>query len=338
MPMSTPILCNSILALWLPERASTVAGNVDRIFNALVWLTVFFFVLVVSLMIYFVWRFRHRPGKPAAEPVHGKHTALEVTWTVIPTFIVIAIFYFGFTSYMQMAVSPPNAYEILVAARMWNWQFTYPNGYVSNELHVPVNTPVRLVLTSGDVIHGFYVPAFRVKKDAVPGRYNKVWFQATKTGVYDIECTQYCGTQHSRMLSKVYVHEPPDFRKWLEDASNFVAHLPPIEAGRMLYQTRGCMGCHSLDGSRVIGPSFKNLFGHEQKYTNGTFGIVDENAIHETIINPQARVPVGYDPIMPSFKGSLTDQEIGALIAFIKSVSDKGGTTTGSPTTQPASK
>ena len=337
--MSTLTPPNSILALWLPERASTVAPDVDWIFHFLIGLTLFFLVLVVSLMLLFVWRFRHRPNQPpapASPPAHAKHTALEITWTVIPSIIVVVIFYFGFTAYMRMAISPPNAYEILVTARMWNWQFTYPNGYISHELHVPINTPVRLVLTSADVIHGFYVPAFRVKKDAVPGRYNKLWFQATKPGTFIIECTQYCGTSHSQMLSNVIVHHPADFRAWLENASNLSATMPPIDAGRMIYQTRGCIQCHSIDGSRLIGPSLKNLFAYELTYTDGSKSVVDENILREAIFNPQARIVQGYDPLMPSFKGSLTDRDIGALIAYIKSLSDKAPAPP--PTTQPARK
>ncbi len=237
-----------------------------------------------------------------------------------------------------MAIAPPNAYEIQVNGRMWAWSFTYPNGYVDSELHVPVDTPIQLILSSADVIHSLYIPALRLKKDVVPGRYNKLYFQADRLGTYDIYCASYCGTNHSQMTSRLVVHDPDDYVRWLQEAANWQTRMTPIEAGEMIYRTRGgCYQCHSIDGSRIRGPSFKNLFGYEQIFTDGSRAIADENLIREFVFDPQKRIPAGYDPIMPSFKGILKEQDVGAVIAYVKSLSDRAPKIdlTTRPTTQP---
>ncbi|KXK31692.1 MAG: Cytochrome c oxidase subunit 2 precursor [Candidatus Hinthialibacteria bacterium OLB16] len=186
---------------WLPAQRSTYAGEVDALFYFILWLSVFFFSLIVGLMVYFVWKYRAREGHTSQpSPIHN--TTLEVVWTIIPVLIVIVIFYMGFTGFMNIANPPQNAYEINVTGMKWKWLFTYPNGYVDEKLHVPVNRPIRLVMTSEDVIHSLYIPAFRMKMDVVPGRYHKIWFNANKEGEYDVYCAEYCGTSHSDMITK----------------------------------------------------------------------------------------------------------------------------------------
>jgi cytochrome c oxidase subunit 2 len=306
---------------WLPRQGSTVAPRVDGLFMAITWISIFFFVLITVALMYFVWKYRARPGHEA-EPSETHNRTLEVTWTVIPLLIVIWIFWEGFTGALDMSTPPQNAYEVQVLGQKWKWLFTYPNGVVDENLHVPPGTPVRLVETSQDVIHSLFVPEFRIKRDAVPGRYETQWFQADVPGEYQIFCAEYCGTQHSTMLAKVIVHRSaPEFERWLADAANFIDKLPPEklwEGGEKLYAQRGCKQCHSLDGTAGIGPSFKGIWGHQQSLRDGSSVLVDENYVRESILNPQAKVVAGFEPVMPTFQGRLKDKEITALIEYLK--------------------
>ena len=303
---------------WMPVAASTGAPAVDRLFQFILWLSLFFFVLIVALMVLFVVRYRRRAGRTAPDASPSHNTALEVTWTVIPLILVIVIFAWGFKVYMDMSTPPGNAYEVLVTGQKWKWLFTYPNGHVDENLHVPVDTPVRLVMTSEDVIHSFYVPAFRMKKDVVPGRYAKAWFRATRIGDYQVYCAEYCGTSHSDMLSMVVVHEPGGFERWLEQAADLLAKLPPAEAGAKLVAQRGCAQCHSVDGRGGIGPTLKGVFGHQVQLASGARLVADEDYIRESLVEPQARVVAGYQPVMPTYKGRLKDAEITAIIEYLK--------------------
>lgn len=306
-----------------PPEASTIASEVDRFFLLILAVTAFFFFLISGLIIAFSILYRYRPGQRIKVSPHHS-LPLELAWTVVPTILALIIFVLGFKGYMSMAVAPLESYEIRVTGQRWNWLFTYENGHVDNELHVPPNVPVTLTLTSQDVIHSLFIPAFRLKRDAVPGRYSKIWFQATKPGEYPIYCAEYCGRGHSTMLTKVVVHEPGKFEKWLEDASSFVKRLPPIEAGRKLYETRGCMQCHSVDGKVGIGPSFLGIFGQEVNLRGNQKLKVDENYLRESIVEPGAKVVAGFEPVMPTYKGRLKEEEISAIIAFIKSLSAEG--------------
>lgn len=349
--MLTALLANSGASYWMPEDASTVAPAVDNVFNFIYYLCLFFFVLVTVLLVLFVMRYRHRRGQERTATA-GHSTALELTWTIIPTILVLVIFYFGFRGYLDMAVEPPNPYEINVTAQMWSWSFTYPNGHVDDTLHIPVNTPVRLVLSSKDVIHSLYVPAFRVKRDVVPGRYNRFWAQATRTGEFDLYCAEYCGVNHSTMLSKVVVHEHEDFKKWLEVASNIHGRMSPIEAGELLSKRFGCGQCHSVDGSIIKAPSFKDLFGNKVPLATGQTVEANEEYIRESIYFPLAKVHTGFQPVMPSFQGQLKEEDVGAIIAYLKSISThykgdlsqfkvikgKGGAATQSSTTAPTTR
>jgi cytochrome c oxidase subunit II len=307
---------------WLPRQGSTTAPEVDALFNAITWISIFFFVLIVVLMIYFVWKYRARAGHTAQHSaVHN--TPLEITWTVIPVLIVVWIFWEGFTGFLDLSNPPDNAYEVQVLGQKWNWTFTYANGVVSPELHVPVDTDVRLIMTSQDVIHSLYIPDFRIKRDAVPGRYEKEWFHATAVGEYQIFCAEYCGTQHSAMLSKVIVQTPADFQKWLAAEGNFIDKLPPEklwEGGQKLYNQRGCKQCHSIDGSPGIGPTFKGIWGHEALMKSGSKIVVDENYVRESVLNPQAQIVAGFEPVMPTFQGRLKDKEITAIIEYLKTL------------------
>ena len=308
-------------SLYLPPKASTVAPDVDGLFNTILAIITFFCLLIFCLMIYFAIKYRHRPGgQGGASPGHS--TALELSWTIVPTIIVLVIFYYSFRGFLNMSVVPPNAYEIQVRSWMWGWGFVYPNGLETPELHIPKDRPIRVVLTSEDVIHSLYIPAFRVQKNAVPGRFNRFWFQATKVDEYPIYCAQYCGTNHAEMLSKVIVHEPQDFAKWLEIASNpeKQAGFTPVKAGEQIFKGRGCLQCHTTTGAASTGPTLKDLFGKQEALANGQSVPVDENYLRESIVNPQAKIVRGFQPVMPSF-ANLKERELGWLIAYIKTLS-----------------
>ena len=310
-------------SFWMPEQASTVAADVDWLFYFVLSICAAFTALVVVLVLVFAIRYRYRgpDAKPMAK-APSNNIALELTWTIIPTLVVLTIFYFGFEGYLNMTVAPPNAYEIQASGKMWKWLFTYPNGYVDGELHVPKGMPVRLVLTSEDVIHDLDIPAFRVKQDAVPGRYNKLWFQATATGTFDLCCAEYCGLNHSEMTTKIIVHEGGDFDAWLEKASAWQNRMSPVEAGKMFFSTRGCSQCHTTDGSRLIGPSLKDVYGSMVPLNDGTQVLADENYIRESIVSPGAKIVAGFSNVMPSYQGALKEQDIAAIILWMKSQSE----------------
>ncbi len=309
---------------WLPRQASNLAADVDWNWGFVYAVSIFFFVLVIGVMLYFAWRYRSRPGHTETQTA-THNTPLELFWTIVPSGIVVVMFWFGYTTYLDMATPPQNAYEINVTAQKWNWQFAYPNGYIDSELHVPVDTAIRLVMSSPDVMHSFFVPQFRVKRDVIPGRYNKVWFTAVETGVFDVYCTEYCGKDHSNMLSKVHVHERGEFDAWLEEASDFLSRMPPAEAGALLYNQRGCKQCHSVDGSGGTGPSFLQFFGSQRAMTGGEVISADENYVRESILTPQAKVSAGFDPVMPTYQGRLKDEEISAIIEYLKTLGEGAG-------------
>ncbi len=321
MPASQggPVGVGTGSSFWFPAQGSTGAANTDWLFNFILWISIFFFVLVVGLMLTFVWNYRRRPGvEPERTATH--HTPLELTWTIIPSILCVIIFYFGISGYMDVGNAPANAHEVQVTGQKWNWSFTYANGLVETELHVPLGEPTVLTMRSEDVIHSFYVPAFRMKMDVVPGRYSKLWFTPTEVGEYQVFCAEYCGTSHSRMLTRVVVQQPEQYEQWLKDVEEKNNSKDPVALGADLYKTRGCMQCHSVDGSRGIGPTFKGLWGRQEHLSDGSTIAVDENYIHESIVEPMAKIVAGYAPVMPTFKGKLKDKQISGIIAWIKTL------------------
>ncbi|MCH5372960.1 MAG: cytochrome c oxidase subunit II [Planctomycetes bacterium] len=306
-------------SFFFPTRGSAAAESVDDVFYFILWICVVFFAIIVGVMTYFVLRYRQRPGVDAVKTATHSNS-LENTRTVIPTILVGVNFYWVFYGYMDMRQPPDNAYEIRVVAKKWNWSFIYPNGNIENNLHVPIDRPVQLVMSSEDVIHSLFIPAFRLKMDVVPGRYNKIWFKAREVGEYQLFCAEYCGQQHSQMLAKVSVHPSGEFESWLADAANFLERVTPEEGGEILYNRRGCVQCHSIDGSAKVGPSFKGSFGQEHALADGSTVLMDENYIRKSILEPQSQVRAGYKPVMPTYAGQIRDAEIDALIAFIKSL------------------
>lgn len=305
---------------WEPPQASSVAPELDNLFYGIFWITVFFTLLITVLLVVFAWKYRYRPDYiPPEAPKHN--TALELTWTFIPTVIVTVIFVYGFQRYMDLAVPPPDPYQITVQAHMWAYSFFYPNQHIDNELHVPLDVPVEVILNSSDVIHGFYIPAFRVKKDDVPGRDNRIWFKAVIPGTYDVYCTQYCGQGHSTMRAKVYVQPLDEYKKWLDTASKFVG--TPAEHGKYLWQTRGCNACHSIDGTSNRCPTWKDLFGSPVHLQDGSAVTADETYLRYVIEHPNSKPVVGFDKIMPPTvdAGLITENDIGDIILYLKTIS-----------------
>ena len=308
-------------SFWMPPQSSTTAAAVDELFYLIFYISAFFFVLIVALMVVFAILYRRRAGvEPSESPTHS--ALLETVWAVIPTAIVVFIFYQGFVGYIDIRTSPRDSYEIRVTARKWQWEFDYPNGYRDTDLHVPVDRPVRLIMTSEDVIHSLAIPDFRLKMDVVPGRYTRTWFHAPKVGTHDLLCAEYCGTRHSQMLSSVIVHEPGEFELWLKRAGADFDLMTPVELGQNLYRRKGCAQCHSIDGTakEAGGPSFLEIYGKTHAFTDGTQAVVDENYIRESILRPRAKVRVGYQDKMPIYKDAFTEDEIASLIEFIKSL------------------
>jgi len=306
-------------SLLLPVEGSHYARRVDDLYMFIMLVCAFFFVLVVGLLTVFILRYRRRrPGE--ATPHITENFRLEVLWTAIPLGIVMVIFFWGFNGYMDATVAPANALEIQVTAKQWLWQFEYPNGTRTiNEIHVPVGKPVKLVMTSDDVIHSFFVPSFRLKADVLPNRYTELWFTPTREGLHVLLCAEYCGRGHSDMSGKVWVDSEDKYQEWLEKGDQSAQSMPLPQLGALLYESRGCATCHSLDGTRGQGPSFKGIFGTDVRMTSGQVVRVDENYIRESILQPQAKIVEGFQGIMPTFQGVLREREILALIEFIKS-------------------
>lgn len=322
---------------WFRDAGSTGAADVDFLFYVILWICIFFFVGIVGLMIAFVARYYARPGHSAEHTPHHDNR-LEAAWSIVPALITVYIFGAGFIGYLDLRTPPDNSYEIKVYAKKWNFAFEYPNGVIDSNLHVPEDRPVKLILSSDDVIHSLYIPAFRVKCDCVPGRYSSLWFEATDptpnfdpaieakdTGEdengYDLFCTEYCGQGHSSMIAKVIVHESGTFEQWLEDANRYDETESPAERGRALWKDRGCSQCHSIDGKSGTGPTWKGTYGTEQKTDKGMVK-VDENYLRESILNPMAKIRDGYKGVMPSYQGQLKEKEIAAIIWFQKSLKE----------------
>ena len=281
---------NWIHKLILPEQASTLAPNIDNLFWFVTAISIFFFVLVVSLILFFVTRYRRR-SEDDYTPHITHHVKLEIVWSVVPLFLLMIIFFWGFHGYINAQVAPANSIEIQVTAKKWVWQFEYPDGLRTlNEIHVPLNRPVRLVMTSEDVIHSFFVPTFRIKKDVLPGRYTEEWFEATLPGVHQVFCAEYCGKGHSDMMAKIHVDNDAAYQKWLIEGDESLKTMPLPELGKMVHENRGCATCHSLDGTRGQGPSWKGIWGNVHQMQDGAQVKVDENYIRESVLEPQKHV------------------------------------------------
>lgn len=364
--MLKTLLASGEQTIWMPVQASTVAADIDFVFYYILYISAVFFILINGAMFYFMWKYRRRsPHDKVGRITHS--TPLEVGWSVLPGLLLIPMFWWGFKGFMHHRAIPSDCMTINLVAKKWAWDFIYPNGFSTNELHVPENTNVRLVMRSADVIHSCFIPAFRVKRDVVPSRYSDLWFNATKVGEFPLTCAEYCGTSHSDMKATVYVHpkKPSGTAKgdlgltyddWLKNADPYGKLTPEQHAiylkegidglkasaesdpvlkalveklkpkiqdrGKELYDNKGCKACHSTDGIKGQGPTWKGIWGKDEALANGASVRVDENYVRESILEPRAKTVAGFGAdVMP--KTPLKEYEIDALIAYIKTLTDK---------------
>ena len=318
----------------IPEQASQHAATVDRLTLYMLLLSVFFTLLIAMLVVYFVLKYRRRaplqhgsPQETKKEESHG--LALEITWTVIPLILVTIMFFAGARVFIRSQQPPADAMDIYVMGKQWMWQVQHPTGAREiNALHVPTGKPIRLVMISEDVIHDFGLPAFRMKQDVLPGRYTSEWFEATEPGEYHLFCDQYCGSNHAKMKGTIYVMEPAKYRQWLEGRP---ADVPMRVAGEKLFAQYGCVTCHATRG-----PTMAGLYGRTVQLEGGESVLADENYLRESILYPSAKIARGYPPIMPSYHGQLTEEQVMQLIAYIKSLAGATADPYSLPPTGPA--
>ena len=316
-----------LLAAYLPERASSVAEGVDHVFGFIFWLSAFFLALIVGLTVLFTARYRRRAARPAPEPSPDHSNGLELFWSAIPLLLVVVIFAFSTQVYLAMTSTPGGvtAQQVKVTARKWSWWFDHADGKGAKDLHLVAGQPVELTLASTDVIHSLYVPQFRLKQDAVPGRYTKMTFTPTKAGTYPIVCTEYCGTNHSQMLANAVVHpDQADYQAWAQEGA--APTLSLVELGKKVYEDKGCNACHEVTpedpkGEKGIGPSFHGLWGRREPLNGGATALVDENYLRESIVKPGAKVVAGYEDVMPPIP--LEEREMLGIIAYVQSLSAK---------------
>jgi len=300
--------------LW-PQQASTLAGHVDALYIFLLIVTGMMALLVFVCIIFFAARYRHRPGV-RAEQIEGSN-ALEITWSAIPFLIFMVIFVWGALVYFKERTPPTDASEVYVVAKQWMWKVEHAEGQREiNELHVPVGRDVKLIMTSQDVIHSFYIPAFRIKQDVLPGRYSVEWFRATKPGIYHLFCAEYCGTQHSGMVGSVVVQEQAQYEAWMNGGSTG----PLSASGEKIFAELGCATCHRTD-TPGRGPNLQGVFGQPVQLEDGRTVTADENYLRECILDPGAKRVKGFQPIMPTFQGLVSEEQVNALVAYIKSIS-----------------
>jgi len=355
---------NQAFAGTVPLQGSEVAAQWDSLYSFLVWLSVFFFLLVVGGMLYFIFAYKHQPNRKT-KYITGNHL-LEAVWIVIPTLLLLVIFGWGYVVYRNMVQAPADAYEVRVIGKQWLWTFQYDNGRTTvGEVFVPMNRPVKFIMTSEDVLHSFFIPNFRVKQDVVPGMYSSVWFTATVPGKHQVFCAEYCGTSHSEMLAKVVVLDDAQWEAWNqnkklgnipaageEEASASSSVISTAQAkdqinpstsqkqtdtlrtssakvisqdslanqGKEVFENKCCTACHSVDGTTKVGPSMKGVYGSKVELANGKVVEVKDQFIRDHVENPRGNTLKGFSPVMPTFKGLITEQEMNALIAYIRSL------------------
>ncbi len=291
-----------------------MAGNVDALFIFLLIVSGLMTLLIFIAVVYFAARYRHRRGV-LAEQIEGS-TPLELTWSIIPLFVFMVIFAWGAVVYFKGRTPPRDSSEVYVVAKQWMWKVEHAEGQREiNELHVPVGRDVKLIMTSQDVIHSFYVPAFRMKQDVLPGRYTVEWFRATKPGTYHLFCAEYCGTQHSGMIGSIVVMEPAQYEAWMSGGST-----GPLSAtGEKIFAELGCVTCHRSD-TQGRGPNLQGVFGKPVQLEDGRIVTADENYVRESILDPGAKVVKGFKPVMPTFQGLVSEEQLNALVAYVKSL------------------
>jgi cytochrome c oxidase subunit 2 len=299
---------------FFPQQASAQAAQVDAIYFFMVAVTAFFSLLIAALVVVFAVKYRRKSDGEIGVAIHGS-LALELLWTFIPLGIAMVMFAWGAKVFFDLYRPPVGAMEIFVVGKQWMWKAQHADGQREiNELHVPVGRPVKLVMGSEDVIHSYYIPAFRVKADVIPGRYNSLWFTATKPGRYHLFCAEYCGTKHSGMIGWITAMEPLDYQAWLAGGP---ATASPIASGEKLFRDLACSTCHT-PGPQARGPALAAIFGKTVELQGGGTATVDEAYLRESIVNPQAKIVAGFQPIMPTFQGLVTEEQLLQLIAYVR--------------------
>jgi cytochrome c oxidase subunit II len=307
---------------FFPQQASVQAAQVDAVYFFMVAVTAFFSLLIASLVVFFAVKYRRRSDDEIGVAIHGS-LPLELLWTLIPLAIVMVMFGWGARVFFDLYRPPAGAMEIFVVGKQWMWKVQHMEGQREiNELHVPVGRPVKLIMGSEDVLHSYYIPAFRVKADVIPGRYNTMWFTAKRPGQYHLFCAEYCGTKHSGMIGTITAMEPTDFQQWLSGGR---AEDSPVAAGAKLFQDLVCNTCHMGD-TQGRGPVLAGVYGKPVQLQGGGTVIADDAYIRESIVNPQAKVVAGFQPIMPTFQGLVTEEQLLQLIAYVRSLSQPGAT------------
>lgn len=314
-------MMGSLFAISLfPEQASSVSTEVDHLLYFLLAVSVFFTVLIFAAVFYFAIRYRRRPNDGVPPEVHGG-MALEIAWSVIPFGLTMVMFAWGASVFFNLSRPPDDAIEMYAVGKQWMWKIQHLEGQREiNELHIPLGKAVKLTMTSEDVIHSFYVPAFRTKADVLPGRYTTTWFKPTKPGKYHLFCAEYCGTKHSGMVGWVYVMEPEAYQAWLSGGSAPGTSL--ATSGQKLFEELACVNCHKPDNSGR-GPSLVGVYGKTIELTGGGTAKADEVYLRESILNPTAKVVAGYQPVMPTFQGQISEEGIVQLVEYIKSLTPK---------------
>ena len=306
-----------------PPQASTLAPEIDNLYLGVLAITAFVALLVVTLVAYFALKYRDYTGDRIGAPVSGS-VLLEIGWSLIPFFIFIGIFVWSSIVFFHIVRAPDQTLEIYSTGKRWMWRFQHVDGQREiNELHVPLGRPVRVVFTSEDVLHDLFIPAFRVKADAVPGRYSAIWFTATKTGEYHLFCAEYCGTRHSGMIGTVFVMAPNDYEAWLSGGGATAGGGSMVQQGQQLFTQLACVTCHLPDGSGR-GPSLVGVFGSTVTLDNGTKVVADESYLRESILMSQAKTVAGYQRLMPTFQGLVSEDGLASLIEYIKSMQSGG--------------
>lgn len=315
---------NSSWVPLFPDSASSFSWQVDALYFYLILISVAFTIPIVAAIFYFAIKYRAKEKFATPEEMHGS-IVLETTWSIIPFIISMTIFLGGAIVYYEQYRLPDDGMDVYVVGKQWMWKVQHSTGQREiNELHVPVGRRIKLTMTTEDVIHSFFIPAFRTKADVVPGRYTYMWFEATKPGKYHLYCAEYCGLNHSGMGGWVYVMEQRDFDNWL--AGN-VSGQTPVEMGKDLFENKlGCSSCHA-GGPQQRGPSLEGIYGKEVKFVGGGSTIVNDEYIRNSILNPSSQIVEGYQPIMPTFQGQVTEEQLMALVAYIKSLSGVTGQT-----------
>jgi len=302
-----------------PPRASEMARDIDLLFFATLGMTVFFSTLIASLIFYFMVRYRRRSPRQVGKDTHGNTMLLEASWIIVPLVLTLIIFTWGARIYFAAARPPAGAKQFYVVGKQWMWKIEHPGGKREiNELHVPRGEAVKLKMTSEDVIHSFFIPAMRVKADVIPGRYTTLWFRPDTVGVYHLFCSQYCGANHSAMVGRVTVMEPTDYERWIGGA-NAAGGVPGVPSGEEIFTAKACNTCHRPD-TAARAPVLTGLFGKSVLLSDGQTIVADEAYIRESIVNPLAKMVSGFQPIMPTFRGQLSEEEIIELIRYIHGV------------------